>query len=353
MRRVILAILCALCACPLPHRGYAQETTDPFTGFNFMWQPFSARDEALGATGVGTVGTAMAMMYNPAGLAFVEGLDAGFTLANTNRKRDDVWISEERRSANLDWDERNYVVGFAVNAGRKWSLGLSVQTYDHGFDDEDVSQYAVSGACGRRIADRLAVGAALKLVHEALPVRSVFGSPRMINENVYAFDLGAYYVSESGSTVIALGARNLTGGFLGEQGDYLLPKRIRAGVLIDLVSTVGLEPLPHYLDLAADLYKPIRSFGHTALRVGIEYTYLMRRPEGYTLGISLRGGHAYPNPVGWGCGLEFMSAGGRRVAVDYARTGLGVGGDEAYIRAIINEAIKDDVTQLVSVSIDM
>lgn len=344
MRRLILAILCALCACPLPHRGYAQETTDPFTGFNFMWQPFSARDEALGATGVGTVGTAMALMYNPAGIAFVEGLDAGFTLTNTNRKRDDVWISEERRSANLDFDERNYVVGFAVNAGRKWSLGLSVQTYDHGFDDEDASQYAVSGACGWRIADQFAIGSALKLIHEAFPNR---------NEDVYALDLGAYFVSKSGSTVIALGARNLTGGFLGEPEDYLVPKRLRAGVLIDLVSAVGLEPFPHYLDLAADLYKPIRSFGHTALRVGIEYTYLIKRAEGYALGISLRGGHASPNPIGWGCGLEFRSAGGRRIAVDYARRGLGVGGDEAFIRAIINEAIKDDVTQLVSVSIEL
>lgn len=344
MRRVILAILCALCACPLPRQGYAQDTPDPHTGFNFMWQPFSARDEALGATGLGTVGTAMAMMYNPAGLAFVEGLDAGFTLANTNRKAEDVWISEERRSANLEWDERNYVVGFAANAGKKWSLGITVQAYDHGFDDRDASQYAVSGACGWRIADRFAIGSAVKLIHESFPVR---------NENVYAFDLGAYFVSKSGITVIALGARNLSGGLLGEPGDYLVPKRIRAGVLIDLVSAVGLDPFPHYLDLATDLYKPIRSFGHTALRIGIEYTYLMRRTEGYTLGISLRGGHAYPNPVGWGCGLEFRSAGGRRIAVDYARRGLGVGGDEPYFRALINEAIKDDVTQLLSVSIEM
>lgn len=344
MRRIVLAILCALCACSLSRPGYAQETSDPFTGFNFMWQPFSARDEGLGATGVGTVGTAMAMMYNPAGLAFVEGLDAGFTFANTNRKRDNVWISEERRSVNLDLDERNYVVGFAVNAGKKWSLGLSVQTYDHGFDDRDASQYAVSGACGWRIADQFAIGSALKLIHEAFPDR---------NENVYALDLGAYFVSKSGGTVIALGARNLSGGFLGEPEDYIVPKRIRAGVLIDLVSAVGLAPFPHYLDLAADLYKPVRSFGHTALRVGIEYTYLVRRAGGTMLGISVRGGHAYPNPIGWGCGLEFTSAGGRRIAVDYSRRGLGVGGDEPFFRALINEAIKDDVTQLLSVSIEL
>ena len=337
-------MLCALCAGPLTQSVFAQETSTPRTGFNFLWQPFSARDEALGATGVGTVGNAMAIMYNPAGLAFVEGMDAGFTFANTNRKSDNVWISEERRSVNLDWDERNYVAGIAANSGGRLSLGISVQSYDRGLHADGVSQYAVSGACGWRIVDRFAIGSALKLIHEALSVR---------NENVYAFDVGAYFASKSGSTVIALGARNLTGGFLGEPEDYVVPKRIRAGVLIDLVSTFGLEPFPHYLDLAVDFYKPIRSFGHTALRVGVEYTYLMRRAGGYTLGFSIRGGHASPNPIGWGGGLEFRSASGRRIAVDYANRGLGVGGGEPYFRAIINEAIKDDVTQLVSVSIEL
>ena len=344
MRGCVQIMLCALCAGPLTQSVFAQETPTPQTGFNFLWQPFSARDEALGATGVGTVGTAMAIMYNPAGIAFVEGMDAVFTLANTNRKSDSVWIPEERRSANLDWDERNYVAGIAANAGRSLSLGLSVQTYDHGFEKEDVSQYSVSGACGWKIADQFAIGSALKLIHEAFSDR---------NENVYAFDLGAYFVSKSGSTIIALGARNFTGGVLGEPEDYVVPKRIRAGVLIDLVSTLGLQPSPHYLDLAVDFYKPIRSFGHTALRTGVEYTYLMRRAGGYTLGFSIRGGHASPNPIGWGGGLEFRSAGGRRIAMDYANRGLGVGGDEPFIRAVVNEAIKDDRTQLVSVSVEL
>ena len=144
----------------------------------------------------------------------------------------------------------------------------------------------------------------------------------------------------------------MTGGFLGEPEEYVVPKRIRAGVLIDLISTLGLEPFPHYLDLAADLYKPIRSSGQTSLRVGVEYTYLMRRAGGYSLGISIRGGHASPNPIGWGGGLEFRSASGRRIAVDYVRRGLGVAVD-SFFGAFINEHIKDDRVQLLSVSIEM
>ncbi len=343
MRRIILTIFCALCACPMAQRGYAQETPAQYTGFHFLRQPFSARDEALGATGVSTIGSAMAIMYNPAGLAFVVGLDAGLTFANTNRKADNVWISAEQGYADLEYNERNYVVGIAANAAERWSLGLSVQNYDRGLRTEDVNQYAVSGACGWRIADRFAIGSTLKLIHEAFTVR---------NENVFAFDLGAYYASKSRNTIIAVGARNLTGGFLGEPEEYVVPKRIRAGVLIDLISTLGLEPFPHYLDLAADLYKPIRTSGDTTLRVGVEYTYLMRRAGGYSLGISIRGGYASPNPFGWGGGLEFRSASGRRIAVDYVRRGLGVAVD-SYIGAIINEEIKDDRVQLLSVSIEM
>ena len=111
MRRCILIMLCALCTVLLPHGAYAQETPAQYTGFYFLRQPFSARDEALGATGASTIGSAMAIMYNPAGLAFVVGLDAGFTFANTNRKADNVWISAEQGYADLEYNERNYVVG--------------------------------------------------------------------------------------------------------------------------------------------------------------------------------------------------------------------------------------------------
>ena len=296
MGRFILIGLCVLCAGPMTDKGVAQETATRRTGFSFLLLPTSARDEALGATGVGSIGSAAAIMYNPAGLAFIERMNADFTY--------------------VDWygNAKDYVAGIAAKVSKRGALGLSFQNYGLGSDVQDVSQYAISGAWGMELTDRFALGTTFKLIREAYADR---------NNNVFAFDLGAYFVSESRATIIALGAQNLSAGALGEPEEYVVPKHLRAGLLLDLISTMGLEPFPHYLDLAIALGKPIFSDGRTTLNVGIEYTCIVYR----SLGFSLRGGHKSGAPIAFGGGLQFRTAGGRGIAVDYALRRIGYLGE--------------------------
>ena len=89
---------------------------------------------------------------------------------------------------------------------------------------------------------------------------------------------------------MAMSVQNLSTELLGEPEQFGLPKRLRAGLLIDLVSMMDLVPLPHDLDLAVDVGGPIYSDGRAELNLGVEYTYLYKA-AGYDAGLSLRGGH--------------------------------------------------------------
>ena len=290
MRRYILSGLCALCTGLMASEGFAQEGFTRRTGFVFLSIPTNARTEALGEAGVGLVGSGSSILYNPAGLAFMEGREANFTYVD--------WIV----------DARNLVAGVAANLPGKGTVGLSVVNFDYSTGRD----YAISGAYGFNITDRFAVGTTLKLVHQELGWRK---------DDVLAFDLGAYFVTGFRNTVMAMSVQNLSARALGEPEQFGLPKRIRAGLLIDLISMLDFVPSSHYLDLAVDLNKPIYSDGRTEPNLGVEYTYLYKA-AGYSLGISLRGGQEGRGRTvdsrTWGAGLQLKTDGGWGVNVDYA-----------------------------------
>ena len=95
MKRYIFIGLCALCMGLMAGKGNAQEDNQdpmeirgPRTGFTFLRFPTNARLEALGEAGVGLIGSGQAILYNPAGLAFMEGRAVHFTYVD--------WISGDQ-----------------------------------------------------------------------------------------------------------------------------------------------------------------------------------------------------------------------------------------------------------------
>ncbi len=291
MRRCILIGLCALCTGLMASEGFAQY--------------LNARAEGLGGTGVGLMGSGSAILYNPAGLAFMEDREANFTYGN--------WSNV-----------RYYVAGIAANVPGKGTFGLSVQKVDSG---NNISNYSVFGAYGFKMTDQFAVGTTLKLVHQEypdLPQEFVFFDPDtsfpVLAHNVFAFDLGTYFVTGFRNTVMAMSVQNLSAGAFGESEQFELQKSIRAGLLIDLISMVDVVAFSHYLDLAADLNKPIYSDRRTNLHLGVEYTYIYQA-EGYSVGLSLRVGQKTADiieSITWGSGLQFKAEGRRGIKVDYA-----------------------------------
>lgn len=300
MRRYVLIGLCTLCMGLMAGEGSAQESDGVTgTGFTFLQYPKNARMTALGEAGVELIGSGQAMLYNPAGLAFMEGREAYFTY--------------------VDWlvSTKNYVAGISANVSRIGTVGLSVVYHDIGtirFENttQEISEYAISGAYGGLITDRIAVGTTLKLIHQDYPERT---------QNVFAFDLGMYFATGFRNTVIAMGVENLSTSGLGEPEQWGLPKNVRLGVLLDLVALMNFDLLPHTLDLVVDVNNPNDSEDGFYTDIGFEYTYMYQTTIGDMLGFSLRAGHrkrpqSFIDPNTLGIGVLFKTQ-GIGLKVDY------------------------------------
>lgn len=327
MRQYILIGLCTLIKL-MTVEGFAQEsvvtTRTSRTGFHFLQLSNNARTIALGEAGVGMIGSGEAILYNPAGLAFMEGREAYFTYVN--------WIMSVKQ----------YVAGVAANVPRIGTFGLSVVNHDRDpvwveTSTQEISDYAISAAYGSRITNRISVGTTLKLIHQGYP-----------KQNVFAFDLGTYFATGLRNTVIAMGVENVSTSALGEPEQFGLPKNVRLGVILDLIALTDVSSRSHALDLNVDVNNPI---GFVAARVeqvggmqfrtsedgfstgmGIEYTYLYHTAKGRVLGVSLRGGYQSRPPTGMGSntlgiGVRF-SAGDSGLEVDYTSKFVGYVFDE-------------------------
>ena len=299
MRRYTLIGLYTLIGV-MAGEGFAQESDGiTGTGFTFLKFPNNARTAALGEAGVGLIGSGQAILYNPAGLAFMEGREAYFTYVD--------WFS----------DIKNYVAGVSANVSRIGTFGLSVVNHDIGpirFENttQEISEHAISVAYGGMIIDRIAVGTTLKLIHQGFPEYT---------QNVFAFDLGTYFATGLRNTVIAIGVENLSTSGLGEPERWGLPKNVRLGALLDLIALMNFDHLSHTLDLIVDVNNPNDSEDGFYTDIGVEYTYIYQTAIGDMLGFSLRAGHKKrprslidPNTLGIGVLFKTQGIG---LKVDY------------------------------------
>ena len=108
MRRCILIGLCTLCIWLMASEGVAQ-TVIRSTGDLVLFLPNNGRTAALSEAGVGLIGSGQAILYNPSGLAFMEGREAYFTYVD--------WIS----------GSKNYIAGISANVPGKGTFGLSME----------------------------------------------------------------------------------------------------------------------------------------------------------------------------------------------------------------------------------
>ena len=267
---------------------------------------------ALGEAGVGLIGSGQAILYNPAGLAFMEDREAYFTYVD--------WIG----------GLKHYVAGISASVPRIGTLGLSAMNLDFN-TTQKFSDYAISVAYGGMITNRISVGTTLKLIRERSP-----GEDR--EQNVFAFDLGAYFATGLRNTVIAMGVENLSTGGLGEPEQWGLPKNVRLGVFLDLIALTDIGLLPHNLDLVVDVNNPNDYNDGFYTDIGIEYTYIHQTAIDNMLGFSLRGGYkkrprSLIDPYTLGIGALFKTH-GIGLKVDYASKSFDVFFDDERVHIL-------------------
>ncbi len=280
MRQYILIGLSTLCTWLIAGEGFAQR---------------HARTTALGEVGVGLIGSGQAILYNPAGLAFMERREAYFTY--------------------IDWpsDTEEHNVGISANVLGQRAFGLYAERDNYSED------YAIFGGYGQKITDRIAVGTTFKLIHNNYQIYS----PELRQfisqtQNKVAFDLGTYVIGFR-NMVMSVGLENVS-------SDSLLQKDARLGLLIDMFALINAGPLPHQLDVMLDMEIPINFDRDTILSAAIEYGYTHYGANG-SVGFSLRLGgfsrdfgdqdYIFRGSAKWGGGLHFLTQKGMGVKIDY------------------------------------
>lgn len=312
---------------PILPGGAAEENNPAFikvgqAGFTFLKLPTDARNAALSGAGVGQIGSTSGVFLNPATLAFFEGREAFFTHVR--------WIA----------DTKAEVVGAAFNIPGRGTVGIGFQTYDAGtfngtsIDSNPASQgfkedgtfttsnYAITAGFGMKITDRFALGANIKLAHQDLGNGNVLlGNSRTSvsnSKNAFAVDLGTYFNTGFRNTVIAMTVQNFSQELTYQRESFELPRNIRLGVLVDVLSMAGNTPVPHHLNLALDVTNPV-DFDEQLL-AGLEYTF---QAAGSPLGFSGRAGYKTNHDTetySFGGGLKYLTEAGRGLKLDYAYT---------------------------------
>jgi hypothetical protein len=289
-------------------------------GFNFLALPSDARTAAMADAGVGLVGNAAGLFSNPAALAFLDGREVFFTQVQ--------WIADMNYSVggitmNLP-GTGTLAVGFQMlDAGDFNGTAIDINPASKGYTDLGTfttNNYALSLGYAMKITDRFSIGAAGKLAHQDLGTGRVLiaGAQTTVenSKNVVAFDVSTYFNTGFRNTVLAMTVQNFSSELQYQRERFELPRNIRMGLLIDLVSLTGGTPAPHHFDLAVDLSNPI-DFDER-FHTGLEYQY--RRP-GSSLGYAVRAGYKFNHDTedySAGGGLRWQSETGKGFRIDYA-----------------------------------
>ena len=175
MKKLLTTGLAAFLLLALADETQAQNNPVKYAqaGMTFLKIDVGTRIAAMGGTNASVSGSAYDMFSNPAGLAFVEGLDASTTVTN--------WIA----------DIQHYGGGVAYNAGKYGTFGISFVSMDYGtfvetipYEGNDpalrnqgyilgneftVNELAIGLAYGRQISSQFYVGGHVRYAEQDLP----------------------------------------------------------------------------------------------------------------------------------------------------------------------------------------
>ncbi len=294
------------------------------TSFKFLKISPDARAAALGDAMTSLeMHSSMAMFYNPAGMARIEGnVSAGFSMTN--------WI------ANINYNAASVAVNTGIGV-----FGVSVLAADYGDDFigtvvsssplgyteyselglSNPTPTALSVGLGYAVAitDRFAVGANIKYASQDLGVAAITsaGETQDNEESTLAYDFGVLYDTGFRSLKFALSVRNFSQELTYVDENFELPLTFNVGLSMDMTDLMAnIDPSQHAFNVMLEAERP-RDFSEQ-LKVGGEYTFMNI--------LSLRAGYVFPTDeqgISLGGGLQY-GVNNLGIGVDYAYTSFGV-----------------------------
>ncbi|HYE58824.1 MAG TPA: PorV/PorQ family protein [Rhodothermales bacterium] len=289
-------------------------------GMTFLKVGVGAGPAAMGGAYVGSGGDALALFWNPAGIAQLSA--SSLSLNETQ------WLAGTRQHA----------VGAAVPLGRWGVLGVSATVMDYGtlhgttigaggssegFEYEEtgdfrVSEYAIGLGYAYAITDRFSVGGQVKHVASSLGTSEILvgeAAQTIKNETAaFAFDLGTQYRTAFNGLTFGMSVRNVSGevAFPHMFEDFFTPLVYSFGVSMEVLPAAMRGT--HRMVVAADALHP--NDGAERLHTGVEYSFQDR--------VFLRGGVRFNDDVetfSAGAGLR-TRLGPTGLRLDYAATAM-------------------------------
>ncbi len=297
------------------------------TGLKFLSLSVGPRAAAMGDAVTATQqSSSIAMMYNPAGMAQMEGF-ADVSLGQVQ------WIADTK-----------YNVGTAAIRpanGIYGTIGISVQAVDYpeflgtvradtpsGFEDTGTfspSAMALGLGYARELSDRFSVGGNVKYARqslgESIMSRSEESGAVTTQSNsvsTAAFDFGILYATGFESLNFAVSIRNFSRELTYAEESFELPLTFNIGVSMDVTDLAPSVGDTHAFLVSVDAERP-RDYPEQ-IKVGGEYTFMDL--------LSLRGGYTYPSDergVNLGAGVN-LGMNDMHVSANYAYSQFGIFG---------------------------
>ena len=277
MKRLLTVIsIFAVAMLWSPQGAFAQPTKFAQAGMGFLKIDPGARISAMGGTQASVSQTAFDAFANPAGLAFVEGIDV---MASSTS-----WIA----------DISHYGLAAAYNLGGIGTFGINLVFMDYGdfrrtvpVDDLagfadlgtfTVNEFAIGISYARQISDQFMVGGNIRYAEQDLGDVTIFDEVQGTNRDVgnsvdnFILDFGTMYYTGFKDLRFGMSIRNFS-----NQSDYFdqrfeLPLNFDFGVAMDLLQLGTEAPGNSELTLALDWQHP-RDFSER-LHAGLEYGFM-------------------------------------------------------------------------------
>ncbi len=303
---------------------YSQDVTDNprekrgQTGLQFLTVSMSPRATALGSAMVAVdMGSSLAMFYNPAAMASLEG--GHLALGNVQ------WIA--------DIGYNTGTVAYRPANGQYGTFGISVMAVNYGelegtIRSENEAGYertgefspnalAIGVGYATSLSDRFSLGGTARFVRQDLGDSVMDGDGTRQSNSVSApvFDFGVLYRTGYRSLNIGMSVRNFSPEVTYEEESLEAPLLLSIGASFNMMDLSSSASDMHSFLVTAEAGHP-RSFDEQ-IRLGGEYSFMNI--------LSLRAGYVFPTDeqgISAGAGLN-LEVSGLMFGADYAYTAFG------------------------------
>ena len=292
------------------------------TGFQFLTAPVSPRAAALGSAMTAVdVGSSLAMFYNPAAMASLDG--GHLALGNVQ------WI------ADIGYNSGS--VAYSLADGQYGTLGINVMAVDYGELEGTIrsenevgyertggfspSALAIGLGYATSLSDRFSLGGTARYLRQDLgdTIMDGEGTTKSNTVSTPVFDFGVLYRTGYRSLNLGFSVRNFSPSVTYEEESFEAPLLLSIGASFNMMDLAASVSDMHSFLLTAEAGHP-RSYDEQ-VRVGGEYRFMDI--------ISLRAGYVLPTDeqgFSLGAGLN-LEVSGLMFGADYAYTAFGDLGD--------------------------